>query len=134
MAATSPLARSATHRRTDDDVSLIWALIDLGLRDNPPAADVPPDEATISAAFAHFDRLLARNLVRLGRVADVDHSQTPGTVGPVMHISEPVADVRARVAEACATAAESGDWEFSCWLVTTDTGDAIARRALASRS
>ena len=39
-----------------DDVSFAWALIHLGLRDNPPLDDVPPNAETIGAAFAHFER------------------------------------------------------------------------------
>lgn len=116
-----------------DDVSFIWALIDLGLRENPPEADVPPDQQVISAAFRHFDRLLARKLIALGRVSYVDPAQPRGTVAPVMHIAEPIADVLDRVVEACSKAAQSGGWEYSCWIVTTDAGNKIARSALAGR-
>jgi hypothetical protein len=49
-----------------DDVSFDWALIHLGLRANPPIDDEPPDAEMISSAFAHFERLHDRHLVRLG--------------------------------------------------------------------
>lgn len=116
-----------------DDISFSWALIDLGLRGDPPVDAAPPSPETISAAFAHFDRLLDRGLVKIGRVRYVDPDQPRGTVAPVMHVSEPITEVRNRVEEACSTASDWGDWAFSCWLVTTDAGDAVARQALEDR-
>lgn len=113
-----------------DDISFSWALIDLGLRGDPAVDDAPPSTEVISIAFAHFERLLERRLVKLGRVTYVDPNQPRGTVAPVMHLSEPIAEVRDRVEKACSTAEEWGDWAFSCWLVTTDAGDVVARQAL----
>lgn len=116
-----------------DDVSFSSALIDLGLRDNPPANDVPPSADMIGAAFAYFERLLGHNLVKLGRIEYVDPNHRPGTVAPVKHNSEPLADVRNRVEDACSAATDWGDWAFSCWLVNTDAGNAAARHALQAR-
>jgi hypothetical protein len=112
-----------------DDVSFDLALIHLGLRGNPPVDDVPPSAETIGAAFAHFERLVGRNLVKLGRIEYVDPNQPQGTVASVKHTSEPLTEVRNRVEKACSAAAQWGDWAFSCWLVNTDAGDAAARRA-----
>jgi hypothetical protein len=117
-----------------DDVSFDWALIHLSLRCNAPGDDVPPSPGTIGAAFEHFERLLDRNLVELARIEYVDPNQPPGTVAPVKHTSEPIADVRNRVEKACAAPADWGNWAFSCWLVNTDAGDAVARGALKDRS
>jgi hypothetical protein len=117
-----------------DDVSFNWALIDLGLRANPPDDDVPPSLEMIAAAFARFDRLLTRQLIKLGRVIYADPNQPRGTVGPVKHVSEPIAEVRQRVEQACSDAIDWSDWAFCCWIVTTDAGDAIARTALEGRS
>jgi hypothetical protein len=117
-----------------DDVSFDWALIRLGLRGNPPLDEWPPSAETIGAAFAHFERLLARHLVRLGRIEYVDPNQAPGTVAPVKHTPEHLSDVRHRVEQACSTATGWGDWAFSCWLVNTDAGNAVARRTLRDRA
>ncbi len=56
----------------------------------------------------------------------------PGRVAPVEHIEEPLSAVKARVESASAGAKEWADWAFSCWVVNTDLGDAVARNA-ASR-
>jgi hypothetical protein len=117
-----------------DDISFAWALIDLGLRPNPPVENVPPPSEMIQTAFAHFARLVDRNLVKLGKVVYADPNQPRGTVAPVKHIAEPIDVVRERVEAACSTAPESSDWAFSCWLVTTDEGDVVARRALDRRT
>lgn len=114
----------------NDDISFDWALIHLGLRANPPADDVPPNAEMISAAFVHFERLLDRGLVKRGHIAYVDPDERPGTVAPVRHVEETVAEVRKRVEDACFAASDWSDWAFSCWLVTTEAGAALARQAL----
>lgn len=114
-----------------DDIAFHWALIDLGIRANPPVVNQPPVAADIDAAFESFERLVARGLVRLGRMEYVDPTQPPGTVAPVKHVEEPIQLVRQRVEQACHEARTLPDWAFSCWLVTTETGDALARLATA---
>lgn len=111
-----------------DDVSFDMSLIHLGLRDNPPARNEPPSLAQIDAAFRSYERLISAGLLRLGRVQYIDGGP-PGRVAPVEHIAEPLAQVRARVEEACRSASDWGDWAFSCWSVNTDEGDDIARHS-----
>jgi hypothetical protein len=113
-----------------DDVAFHAALIDLGIRANPPIVNKPPNDDAIAAAFESFERLIARGLVRLGRIEYVDPTQPMGTVGPVKHVEEPIHVVRERVEQACHDAEEWPNWAFSRWLVTTDAGDALARLAL----
>lgn len=117
-----------------DDISFHWALIHLGLRANPPADEMPPSAEMVSAAFVHFERLLDRGLVKLGHIAYVDSDERPGTVAPVKHVEETVAEVRKRVEDACSTASDWSDWAFSCWLVSTEAGAALARQALRERA
>jgi hypothetical protein len=113
-----------------DDISFSWALIHLGIRANPPLVDKPPGADVIVAAFESFERLVAGGLVRLGRIEYVDPRQPAGTVAPVKHVGEPLPVVRERVEQACKDARKWDDWAFSCWLVNTDAGDAMARLAL----
>jgi len=64
--------------------------------------------------------------MRVGRTEYIDGGP-PGRVAPVKHVDEAFDDVRARVGRACA----SGEgWEWSCWVVNTPQGDAMAARAL----
>ncbi len=72
--------------------------------------------------------------VAIGRIEYVDLDTPPGTFAPVRHIAEPIDLVRSRVRQACATASDSSDWAFSCWLVNTDEGDLVAQRALDGRT
>jgi len=111
-----------------DDVSFEWALICLGVRQNPPATDAPPDADQVAAAFASFEALIAAGFVHLGRIEHIDPETPPPA--PVRHIAEPIDVVRERVERACAEAKHWSEWSFSCWLVTTDAGDAIARQIL----
>ena len=116
-----------------DDVSFGWALIHLGIRDNPPVQDSPPSGEMIARAFEHFERLVHLGLVKIGRIEFIDPDQPPNTVGPVRHIAEPLAPVRRRVDHACSADGDSIDWQFSCWLVNTEAGDAAARLAILER-
>jgi hypothetical protein len=110
-----------------DDVSFSWALIDLGLRGNPPLEDVPPYPEMIAAAFVSFERLLGLGLVAIGRI-DEDPNPPPGSYRPVKHVAEPIETVRDRVERDCSRAASWSDWAFCCLLDNTDAGDEVARR------
>ena len=110
-----------------DDVSVSWTLIHLGIRANPPSSDEPPDTDAIAAAFESFDRLLARDLVRLGRIEYIDPQQPASTAGPVRHVAEPIHVVREGVEQECRDAKSWSDWAFCCWVVNTDAGDDLAR-------
>ena len=112
-----------------DDVAFVWVLIHLGLRGNPPAGSDPPSEPKVDAAFAALDRLAGAGLLRVGRMEYINGGP-PGRVAPVKHVEEPTDDVRARVSRACLSGV---DWEWSCWVVNTDDGDEVARRAIESR-
>lgn len=116
-----------------DDVSFSWALINLGIRDNPPVQDSPPSAEMIVRAFDHFERLVDLGLVNIGRIEFIDPDRPPNAVGPVRHIAEPLAQVRRRVDHACAADGDSIGWQFSCWLVNTEAGDAAARLAILER-
>ena len=109
-----------------DDISFDIALIDFGVRGNPPVRNEPPDANQIDAAFRSYERLLDADLIRLGRVKYIDGGP-PGRVEPVEHMAEPLTKVRARVEESCRTAMDWGDWAFSCWSVNTETGDERVR-------
>ncbi len=113
----------------DDDVDFTWSLIHLGIRGNPPLADVPPSPEMVATAFRHLEVLVERGLISIGRVEYVDPRQPANSGGPVRHRAEPIATVRQRVEEACAAATDWADWAFSCWLVNTEAGDAVARQA-----
>jgi hypothetical protein len=118
----------------DDDVAFTWALIHLGIHESPAAASEapPPESEAISAAFNSFERLLARDLVKLGRMEWVDPDQRTGSAAPVKHVSEPIQVVRERVERTCRDAKDWSDWAFCCWLVNTEAGNDIARVALAN--
>jgi hypothetical protein len=105
-----------------DDVSFGWALIHLGLREDPPPEDVPPTGDVIAAAFASFERLVNLGLVEIGRIEYVNPGQPAGSVAPVKHVAEPIDAVRARVERECAQASRDTDWMFACWLVNTPAG------------
>lgn len=112
-----------------DDVAFVWVLIHLGLRGNPSAEAGPPSAEQVDAAFAALDRMAGAGLLRIGRMEYIDGGP-PGRVAPAKHVEEPTDDVRARVVQACLSGV---DWEWSCWVVNTDDGDEVARRAIASR-
>ena len=77
-----------------------------------------------------LDRLVAAGLAQVGRLEYVDGGPA-GRVAPVRHISEPLADVRARVESACREATHDNAWAYSCWVVNTAGGDTAARTGLA---
>jgi hypothetical protein len=104
-----------------DDVSFVWVLIDLGLRENPPSSpDWRPGSSEIESAFRALERLQSRGLIDVGRLEYVDGGP-PGRVTPLRHVAEPLAAVRQRVEAEIASARRPDDWEFSCWVVATRT-------------
>ena len=113
-----------------DDVDFAWALIHLGIRANPPVRDEPPAVEAIAAAFESFERLISRGLVKLGRIEYLDPNTPKGTLAPVKYVDEEIGVVRTRVERACRDAKDWSDWAFSCWLVNTEAGNAVARRAV----
>ena len=110
-----------------DDVSFSWALIDVGLRGNPPDEDVPADREMIAAAFISFERLVELGLVAIGRI-DEDPDTPRGRYRAVKHVAEPIETVRDWMERECGQAVSWPDWAFCCWLVSTDAGDEVARR------
>lgn len=114
-----------------DDVAFEWVLIHLEIRNNPPETEHPPTARDIESAFRSLGRLTNRGLIRLGRIQYIDGGAS-GRVAPVEHIKEPLPVVHRRVEAACASAKEWADWAFSCWVVNTNRGAAVARRALAN--
>ncbi len=113
-----------------DDVAFNWALIHLGIGTNLPAQDLPPSADQIATAFTSLERLTVGAFAKLGRIEYVDRGPR-GRVAPVQHVEEAVDDVRERVDRVCRQAGDLGDWAFCCWIVNTDKGDAVARRAIA---
>ena len=106
-----------------DDISFGWVLIDLGLCGNPPSTPGwRPGARDIDAAFHALQRLHERGLVEVGRTEYVDGG-APGRVAPVRHVAEPLAVVRERVEAEIASAVQSADWEFSCWVVAAGKAD-----------
>ena len=113
-----------------DDVAFVWVLIHLGIRTNPPPMpDWSPSASELQTAFACLRRLTDLALVRVGRMEYVDGGP-PGRLSPVRHVAEDMDTVVSRVEAAVKTARVSHDWEFSCWVVNTERGNAMARRAL----
>jgi hypothetical protein len=121
------------------DVSFVWALTHLAIRENPdPRYPEPPTPDEIDTAFAQFDRLVAAGLVKVGRLDILSRDDRGRQV--VEHVEEPMAIVRERVERACRDAtleSKPGDiwneWAFSCWLTDTAAGREVARRAVAVR-
>lgn len=113
-----------------DDVAMVWILIDLGIRGNPPPTPGRPSVADVDQAFASLERLVAGGLISVGRIEYVD-PRSRG-VAPVKHVAEPLAVARERVIDAVLQQEnrQFGDWEFACWVVNTDRGDEVARTAL----
>jgi hypothetical protein len=109
-----------------DDVAFVWVLIHLGIRANPPTDPGPPSDSDVHTAFSTLDRLSLAGLVKVGHMEYLDGGP-PGRVAPVMHVEEPIAQVRRRALAACST---DSDWEWSCRVVNTSDGDDAARRAL----
>jgi len=115
-----------------DDVAFVWVVTHLGLRDNPPALIRPPSADEIAEALRVLERLSEVDLVKVGRTEYVDGGP-PGRVAPVRHVEEPMGVVGERVRAACAHGMDGG-WEWSCWVVNTEAGDAVARRVLGEAS
>ncbi|MDR6614094.1 hypothetical protein [Leifsonia sp. 1010] len=112
-----------------DDVALVWALIHLGIRTNPPPTpDWQPSDDDIAAAFGSFEKLSALGLISVGRMEYIDGGP-PGRHAPVRHVSEALEDVRARVQNEVSAAQVATDWEFACWVVATEAGLAVAEEA-----
>lgn len=84
----------------------------------------------VEEAFAALGRLSDAGLIRVGRIEYVDDGP-PGRVAPVKHVVEQLDMVKARVRASCL---RGKDWEWSCWVVNTTDGDAIARRSLEGGS
>ncbi|MET3568184.1 hypothetical protein ABIC47_003700 [Leifsonia sp. 563] len=112
-----------------DDVSLVWALIHLGIRTNPPPTpDWRPSDDDIAAAFGSFEKLSALGLISVGRMEYIDGGP-PGRHAPVRHVPEALEDVRARVQSEVAASEVATDWEFACWIVATEAGLGVAEEA-----
>jgi hypothetical protein len=112
------------------DVALIWVLAHLGIRTNPPLApDWSPAPSDLQEAFASLQKLTDLALIHVGRIEYVDGGP-PGRLAPVKHIAEDMDEVVSRVEMAVGTARVSEDWAYSCWVVNTEHGDVVARRAL----
>lgn len=113
-----------------DDVAFEWVLIHLGIQTNPPPArDWIPAASDLHDAFTSLRRLTDLSLARVGRIEYVDGGP-PGRLAPVRHVAEDMDTVVSRVEAAVRTARVSEDWAFSCWVVNTDRGNVVARRAL----
>jgi hypothetical protein len=112
----------------DDDIALVWVLIHLGIRTNPPTTpDWRPCNNQLAEAFRALDRLLGLGLIEIGRIEYIDEGP-PGRVAPVRHVREDQAVVRSRVEDAVASAQSDQDWAYSCWVVNTVAGNAVARQ------
>jgi hypothetical protein len=114
-----------------DDVAFVWVMTHLGLRGNPPGVAGPPTPDQIDEALGVLERLSGAGLVKVGRTEHLDGGP-PGRVAPVRHVEEPLDVVAERVRARCAEDLD-GDWEWSCWVVNTDAGDAVAHRVLAGK-
>jgi hypothetical protein len=112
-----------------DDVAVVYAMIHLGVRQNPPADLGPPSLRAIDATFAALSRLSEAGLIRVGRMEYEDRGPL-GRVALVHHIEEPLEVVRARIEDACRV--PGSDWEWACWIANTGSDNA-ARHALQSR-
>jgi hypothetical protein len=112
------------------DVDLVWVLIHLGIRSNPPPTpDWAPAASDLQDAFASLQKLNSHGLIRVGRIEYADGGP-PGRLAPVRHIAEDMDSVVSRVEAAVRTACVEDDWAYSCWVVNTDDGNVIARAAL----
>jgi hypothetical protein len=102
----SPSELTLLRDAQTDDVSFVWVLIDLGLRENPPSSpDWRPGPNEIDSAFQALERLHDQGLIEVGRVEYQDGG--------------PLDVVRQRVEAEVAAARQPTDWEFSCWVVAT---------------
>ncbi|MEV6557418.1 hypothetical protein AB0M22_17000 [Nocardia sp. NPDC051756] len=115
----------------NDDVSFDWVLVHLGLITNPPAPG-RPTTADIDAAFVILRRLHRQGLIAVGRIEYVDGGPS-GRLAPVKHVPEDLNTCRERVQREVAASSSPPDWAYSCWVVNTAAGNAIARSVLAER-
>jgi hypothetical protein len=108
--------RALLDDAASDDVALVWVLIHLGIRGNPPRPpDWKPSATQLDAAFDAMRRLVDAGLLSVGRTEYLDGGP-PGRFAPVRHVAEPLDDVRRRVDAAVREAKTSTDWEFACWV------------------
>ena len=115
----SPSELTLLRDSQTDDVSFVWVLIDLGLRENPPSSpDWRPGSLEIDSAFQALERMHDQGLIEVGRV-EYQAGGPPGRAAPVQHVAEPLDVVRQRVEAEVAAARQPTDWEFSCWVVAT---------------
>ena len=105
-----------------DDVAFVWVLVHLGIGANSPDRSGPPTVSEVERAFVVLDRLSQLGLVDVGKMSYIDGGPS-GRVAPVKHVREPLPDVRERV---LAAVVGGGDWEFSCWVISTPAGVALA--------
>ena len=116
------------------DVDLVWVLIHLGIRSNPPPTpDWAPAASDLQDAFASLRKLTSLGLIRVGRIDHTDGGP-PGSLTPVRHIAEDINAVVSRVEAAVRTACAEDDWAYSCWIVNTYNGNVIANAALDRKS
>ena len=97
--------------------------------------DRPPTAAELDLIFLSLERLSSAGLVAIGHTEYLDGGPS-GRFGPVRHVAEALSSVRQRVEAACTEVGATfgrPDWEYSCWLVNTDRGDAVARGAVEAR-
>lgn len=113
-----------------DDVAIVWAMIHLGVRSNPPADPGPPTTDDVERTFSALRHLSAAGMVRIGRM-EYDDGGPPGRLAPIHHVEEPLETVKARVVDACR--GSEIDWEWTAWILNTEAGDNAARHALGSR-
>jgi hypothetical protein len=93
----SPAELALLRDAEADDVSFVWVLISLDLRDNPPSNPARrPGQSEIDSAFHALERLHSRGLINVGRIEYEDGGPS-GRVAPVRHIAEPLSVVRQRV-------------------------------------
>ena len=110
-----------------DDVPFVWVLIHFGIRANPSTEPGPPSTNDVELAFSLLKTMTQRGLIKVGRLKYVDGG-LPGRFAPVKHFEDPLEEAKRSVLSAC----EFGsNWEWSCWVVTTPSGDDLARQALA---
>jgi hypothetical protein len=106
-------------------ISLLWVLIDLGIRGNPSASPEPPTVSDVDAAFSVLESLTQWGLVRVGHLEHLDG-------GPpdlrFRHVEDPLPVAKRAVLDACRS---GSDWERSCWVVNTSSGLDLIRAVLA---
>jgi hypothetical protein len=111
----------------NDDVSLVWALIRLGIRSNPDERPGwKPSQDDLQVTFESFRRLIAAT-----PQLQHDGGGPPGRLVPHEHVSENNADIRDRVDREVASAARESDRAYACWLANTPKGDEVAREAIS---